>query len=211
MDVLARELGLDPLELRRRNYADARPGQESPVLRASGSTSATGWAPSGSAGGRARSVERREPVGASAPRRRHGVAHLGRGRRAAGVRTVRINRDGTIEVLTGAQDLGTGARTVLAQIAAEVLGAKVERRPHDARRHRATALRVELVGIDHDGVGRAGGARRGRGGARLAVRGGRGNARHRRRAISNRRTARFTRRPATGACASATCAKSSAT
>src|SRR6185503_19977832 len=37
----------------------------------------------------------------------------------------RINRDGTIEVLTGAQDLGTGARTVFAQIAAEVLGAKV--------------------------------------------------------------------------------------
>src|SRR5439155_5622246 len=32
----------------------------------------------------------------------------------------------TIEVLTGAQDLGTGARTVMAQIAAEVLGAKVE-------------------------------------------------------------------------------------
>jgi CO/xanthine dehydrogenase Mo-binding subunit len=40
--------------------------------------------------------------------------------------TVRLNRDGTIEVLTGAQDLGTGARTVLAQIAAEVLGAKIE-------------------------------------------------------------------------------------
>jgi xanthine dehydrogenase YagR molybdenum-binding subunit len=40
--------------------------------------------------------------------------------------TVRINRDGTIEVLTGAQDLGTGSRTVFAQIAAEVLGAKIE-------------------------------------------------------------------------------------
>jgi len=38
---------------------------------------------------------------------------------------VRIKRDGTIEVLSGAQDLGTGARTVLAQIAAEVLGAKI--------------------------------------------------------------------------------------
>jgi len=40
--------------------------------------------------------------------------------------TVRINGDGSIEVLTGAQDLGTGARTVMAQIAAEVLGAKLE-------------------------------------------------------------------------------------
>lgn len=40
--------------------------------------------------------------------------------------TVRINRDGTIDVLTGAQDLGTGARTVMSQIAAEALGARVE-------------------------------------------------------------------------------------
>jgi xanthine dehydrogenase YagR molybdenum-binding subunit len=39
---------------------------------------------------------------------------------------VRINRDATIDVLTGAQDLGTGARTVLAQIAAETLGARIE-------------------------------------------------------------------------------------
>ena len=39
--------------------------------------------------------------------------------------TVRINRDGTVEVLSGTQDLGTGARTVLAQIAAETLGARL--------------------------------------------------------------------------------------
>ncbi|HSQ32000.1 MAG TPA: molybdopterin cofactor-binding domain-containing protein, partial [Gemmatimonadaceae bacterium] len=40
--------------------------------------------------------------------------------------TVRINPDGTIDVLTGTQDLGTGARTVMAQIAAESLGARVD-------------------------------------------------------------------------------------
>jgi xanthine dehydrogenase YagR molybdenum-binding subunit len=39
--------------------------------------------------------------------------------------TVRINRDGTVEVLAGTQDLGTGARTVLAQVAAETLGARL--------------------------------------------------------------------------------------
>jgi len=39
--------------------------------------------------------------------------------------TVRINPDGTVDVLTGSQDLGTGARTVFAQIAAEALGARV--------------------------------------------------------------------------------------
>jgi xanthine dehydrogenase YagR molybdenum-binding subunit len=38
---------------------------------------------------------------------------------------VRLNPDGTIDVLTGSQDLGTGARTVLAQIAAEALGAGI--------------------------------------------------------------------------------------
>jgi CO/xanthine dehydrogenase Mo-binding subunit len=40
--------------------------------------------------------------------------------------SVRINPDGTIDVLTGSQDLGTGARTVFAQIAAEALGASIK-------------------------------------------------------------------------------------
>lgn len=39
--------------------------------------------------------------------------------------TVRLNPDGTVEVLTGSQDLGTGSRTVLAQIAAEAIGARI--------------------------------------------------------------------------------------
>jgi xanthine dehydrogenase YagR molybdenum-binding subunit len=39
---------------------------------------------------------------------------------------VRLNPDASIDVLSGTQDLGTGARTVLAQIAAEALGAKLE-------------------------------------------------------------------------------------
>jgi xanthine dehydrogenase YagR molybdenum-binding subunit len=39
---------------------------------------------------------------------------------------VRIEPDGSAEVLTGTQDLGTGSRTVFAQIAAEALGARLE-------------------------------------------------------------------------------------
>lgn len=39
---------------------------------------------------------------------------------------VRVNRDGTALVVTGTQDLGTGTRTILAQIAAEVLGLALE-------------------------------------------------------------------------------------
>lgn len=38
----------------------------------------------------------------------------------------RINSDGTADVITGTQDLGTGSRTIFAQIAAEELGAKLE-------------------------------------------------------------------------------------
>jgi xanthine dehydrogenase YagR molybdenum-binding subunit len=40
--------------------------------------------------------------------------------------TVTIHSDGTVDVLSGTQDLGTGARTILAQIAAEALGARFE-------------------------------------------------------------------------------------
>jgi xanthine dehydrogenase YagR molybdenum-binding subunit len=39
---------------------------------------------------------------------------------------VRVHPDGSIDVLTGTQDLGTGARTIFAQVAAEALGARVE-------------------------------------------------------------------------------------
>jgi xanthine dehydrogenase YagR molybdenum-binding subunit len=39
---------------------------------------------------------------------------------------VRIHPDGSVDVLTGTQDLGTGARTILAQVAAEALGARLQ-------------------------------------------------------------------------------------
>lgn len=40
--------------------------------------------------------------------------------------SVRLNRDGSVDVLSGSQDLGTGSRTILAQIAAEQLGARLD-------------------------------------------------------------------------------------
>ena len=39
---------------------------------------------------------------------------------------MRIHPDGSVDVLTGTQDLGTGARTILAQVAAEALGARLQ-------------------------------------------------------------------------------------
>jgi xanthine dehydrogenase YagR molybdenum-binding subunit len=58
-----------------------------------------------------------------ATRQGHGGAGLGRRRRPAAYAIVKINGDGSADVLTGTQDLGTGSRTILAQIAAEALGA----------------------------------------------------------------------------------------
>lgn len=40
--------------------------------------------------------------------------------------TVRLNNDGSADVLAGSQDLGTGTRTILAQVAAEALGHRLE-------------------------------------------------------------------------------------
>lgn len=126
MDALARALGIDPLELRRRNYAahdqDKRRRYSAKHLDRCYDEGAArfDW------------THRRVEAAAS---RTHG----GRFRRGVGVAsqiwgagggppayaTVRLNPDGTVDVLSGTQDLGTGSRTILAQIAAESLGARL--------------------------------------------------------------------------------------
>jgi xanthine dehydrogenase YagR molybdenum-binding subunit len=122
MDVVATELRMDPLELRRRNYArrdqDKKRAYSDKRLDDCYTAGAErfGWT---------RARTRAAQTGRL--RRGVGMASItwGAGGGPPAYASVRINRDGTIEVLSGAQDLGTGARTVLAQIAAEVLGAKV--------------------------------------------------------------------------------------
>lgn len=124
MDVLARELDLDPLEVRRRNYAardqDKDRAYSNKLLDVCYTQGAQrfGW-------GRAR-MRKRDT--SSRYRRGVGMASItwGAGGGPPAYASVRLNGDGTIDVLSGTQDLGTGARTVLAQIAAEVLGAKVD-------------------------------------------------------------------------------------
>jgi xanthine dehydrogenase YagR molybdenum-binding subunit len=126
MDALARELGMDPLALRRHNYAARDQDKNRPYSAkhldrcyAEGADR-FGW------------THRRVEAAASR-------AHGGRLRRGVGMAsqiwgagggppayaTVRLNPDGTVDVLSGTQDLGTGARTIFAQIAAESLGARL--------------------------------------------------------------------------------------
>lgn len=122
MDALARELGFDPLELRRLNYADQDQEKQRPYSdKRLDECYRLGAERFGWEKRSARKV-------AGAVRRGRGMASLvwGAGGGPPAYATVRINPDATVEVLTGAQDLGTGSRTVLAQIAAEALGARID-------------------------------------------------------------------------------------
>ena len=142
MDVLARRLGLDPLELRVRNFAardEARQRAYSSngLLRCYEEGAARfGWAEREmrrNAGGGDGMVAREATGGGimksgGGPRLRgFGMASQvwGAGGGPPAYATVRLNADACIDVLSGTQDLGTGARTVLAQVAAESLGARL--------------------------------------------------------------------------------------
>lgn len=123
MDGLAERLGLDPLELRRRNDA-------------------AGDQPSGRPYS-IKQLDRAYEIGAERVgwHRRAEMPGTGRIRRGLGMASqiwggaggppayawVRVNPDGTVEVITGTQDIGTGVRTALAQIAAEEFGIPIER------------------------------------------------------------------------------------
>jgi xanthine dehydrogenase YagR molybdenum-binding subunit len=125
MDELAERLGLDPIELRMRNEPRAEPESGVPFssrhylecLREGAER--FGWAG-------------RDPR----PRiRREGNWWVGTGVAGAAYPTmaqpstarVRARPDGRYEVAVAAADLGTGARTILTQIAADELGVPVER------------------------------------------------------------------------------------
>jgi len=144
LDELAAKLDLDPLELRRRNHADHDPMDERPFsgkeLMECYRRAEPHW-------------ERRHEVRArsEAPtwrRRSEGEAALpahptsaSPWKHGVGIATqlwyggggppsyawVRLSGDGTATVLTAMQDIGTGTRTAMAQIAAEELGLPIER------------------------------------------------------------------------------------
>jgi xanthine dehydrogenase YagR molybdenum-binding subunit len=113
VDELAHKLGLDPLEVRKKN-------ESSPVrlMQYDIGAKAIGW-------------ERRhkKPGEAAGPRKRGlGMANgnwyvIARG---SGVGAeVKVHRDGSVELFSGAQDIGTGFRTAMTMVAAEELGLRV--------------------------------------------------------------------------------------
>jgi putative selenate reductase molybdopterin-binding subunit len=142
MDEIAAALGLDPVEFRRRNWVqvgdtfalaealgEGRKGFPNPLR-------STGLAECVERGARLIGWEqRREPDWRTVPGKPHlrrglGVAALIHGSGIPGIDMggayLKLNDDGSFNLMFGATDLGTGADTVLAQIAAEVLGCRVD-------------------------------------------------------------------------------------
>ncbi len=110
MDELAEELGMDPLELRRKN-------ESSPIRAAEygPGAEAIGW------------ERRNQKAGDTAGPKKRGIG-MANGNwyvfaRDSGIGAqVKIHRDGSVELFSGAQDIGTGFRTAIAVVAAEELG-----------------------------------------------------------------------------------------
>ncbi len=120
MDEIARELGMDPVELRRRNYSEVDQVEGKPFSLPEGLslsydkvTEAFGWGQDGRDHG---TGSKRRGVGFAA---HDWIAGSGSPPAYA---WAKLNADGGLDVITGTQDIGTGTRTGLAQIAAEQLG-----------------------------------------------------------------------------------------
>lgn len=123
MDELARALEMDPIALRRKNYSEEEQLEGKPYtlpegLRLCYDAVAPEWD----------AYQRPEPNGT----KRYGIgfaAHdwvAGSGH-PPGYAWIELLEDGTANVVTGTQDIGTGTRTGLAQVAAEALGLSLDR------------------------------------------------------------------------------------
>ncbi|MBU0596305.1 molybdopterin-dependent oxidoreductase, partial [Candidatus Bipolaricaulota bacterium] len=134
MDELAERLGLDPIELRKLNHI--RVGEGSPIFEKLGEgregvpqtvkscelprcieigAERIGWAEK--RGKKQRDGEWVRGVGMSIMMQGSGIPLID-----MAAATIKMNEDGSFNLLIGATDIGTGSDTILAQIAAEVLG-----------------------------------------------------------------------------------------
>ncbi len=131
IDILAQKIGMDPMELRIKNYR--KEGEMDPVLNerimSNGleeclerGAKSSGWKEK-----RAQNSEEgviKKGIGLSVMLHGTGAA---RALPDPGSATVLINSDGTVNLQTAAAEDGQGNRTVLAQVAAEILGVDVDK------------------------------------------------------------------------------------
>jgi len=121
LDELSNALGLDPLELRRKNYSTRNLGDTGNPYSSKGldqcyeiGAEKIGWA------------RRNKKPGEAPGRKKRGLGVASQIWWGAGtpgtMADVRIHPDGSVEVLCGTQDIGCGTRTFMAVVAAETLG-----------------------------------------------------------------------------------------
>jgi putative selenate reductase molybdopterin-binding subunit len=145
MDEIAHELGLDPIAFRRKNWVQAGDPMpiapllgegeketvvEVPIIQSCGlnecfeqGLAAIEWNRKWEAGWHEVPGKPHLRRGLGAAMCMHGTAIPGLDMGAA---TIKINDDGSFNLMVGATDLGTGSDTVLAQMAAEVLGVTLD-------------------------------------------------------------------------------------
>jgi len=134
MDEVAERIGIDPIELRRRNHI--RVGESSPIFRELGEgragveqiVNSCGLPEALTEGSERFDWEAKRAAGPGEGPLRRGVG-LSVHMQGSGIplidmaaATIKMNDDGSFNLLVGATDLGTGSDTILGQIAAEVLG-----------------------------------------------------------------------------------------
>jgi putative selenate reductase molybdopterin-binding subunit len=150
IEKIARALGFDPLEFRLKNAV--RAGDELPMSKAwnegrpphpetiescglaecvARGAEAIGWRVQSSTSNlEPRTLNWRAVPGKPHLRRGQGVACVMQGTAIPyldmGGASIKINDDGSFNLLVGATDLGTGSDTVLAQLAAEILGCPID-------------------------------------------------------------------------------------
>lgn len=123
IDEMAKKLNIDPIAMRLKNHADQ---EQTSGRRYSANhlkecyqkgSELIGWSSN-------------PPVSKNNSHKKRGLGMAsqtwGGGGGPPAYAWVRINNDATIEVIIGSQDIGTGTRTVLAQIAAEELGCNID-------------------------------------------------------------------------------------
>jgi putative selenate reductase molybdopterin-binding subunit len=148
MDDIARALGMDPVELRRRNWVrlgdcfdiaprlgerggvDDVPPEDLPKITSCGIEECVAQAQRAIGWDRRRDPSWKRPPDRPSVRRGIGFALCVMGSGIPfvdmGAAFIKMNDDGSFNLLIGGTDLGTGADTVVAQIAAEVLGVTVD-------------------------------------------------------------------------------------
>jgi xanthine dehydrogenase YagR molybdenum-binding subunit len=121
MEELAAELGLDPLEFRKKNYTASNQGGTGIVYSSKGldkcydiGAQKIGWS------------RRNVKPGDGQGKKRRGLGMASQIWWGGGVpgtlADIKLHRDGSVEAISGTQDIGCGTRTYMATVAAETLG-----------------------------------------------------------------------------------------